>query len=185
MVEVPPSSLTQSTITKIGKRIAYVRIGFGIIWLVDAVLKFEPSFYTGILTIIKSVDAGGPTWLNGWYNFWFSFVGLAPHVFAVLVIILECFIAFSLIFGFGRKITYLIGGIFSFLLWSVAEGFGGLYVSGSTDVGAGIMYVILFALFYVVDTSIPSRFSLDTLLEKHISWWHRVARSSKNQYPEK
>ena len=160
--------LTKAAISHLGKHIAYVRIGFGIIWLLDAILKFNPSFYRGMLDIIRGADTGGPSWLDGWYNLWFGVIGLAPHLFAILVIVFECFIAFSLIFGFSRKISYVLGAVFSFLLWSVAEGFGHFYDSGSTDPGAAIIYVVVFILLYVIDGHIPAQLSIDTFLEKHI-----------------
>lgn len=169
MEDVPTTPVPTALINKLGKGIAIVRIAFGLVWLLDAVLKFDPSFYTGMLDIIKSADAGGPTWLNGWYDFWFTFLGSAPHFFAVVVIVIECLLALALLFGIGRKLTYLLGAVFSFLIWGIAEGFGGPYVSGSTDPGAGIIYILVFGLLYIVDTTaIPTRYSLDALLEKRL-----------------
>jgi hypothetical protein len=45
-------------------------------------------------------------------------------------------VAAALIFGFARKSTYIAAAVFSLLIWSTAEGFGGPYTAGSTDVGA-------------------------------------------------
>lgn len=169
--------VTTTSFNKLGNYIAYVRIAFGLVWLLDALLKFNPSFYNNMLGLIKASDSDGPGWLDGWYNFWFTFLGSAPHFFTMIVIVLECFIAFALLFGFSRKITYFIGIIFSFLLWSVAEGFGGIFVGGETDPNAGIIYTLLFLLFFFVDSGIiPAKLTLDTHLEKHISWWHVLSR---------
>ena len=161
---------------KLGVIIAAIRIGFGCVWLLDAILKFNPSFYSGMLNIVKAADSDGPAWLNGWYNFWFSFLGSAPHVFAVLIIILECFIAFALIFGFSRKTVYVIGIVFSFLLWGVGERFGRLNVSGTTDPNAAVIYIFPFLLLYYIDGFIPAKLALDTVIEKHLSWWHTISR---------
>ena len=64
--------------------------------------------------------------------------------FVYLVATVEALIAAALILGFARKITYVSAAGFSFLIWSTAEGFGGPYTAGSTDVGASIIYVVVF-----------------------------------------
>lgn len=176
MSEVAVSKSDGRLSDKLGVVIAAIRIGFGCVWLLDALLKFNPSFYTGMLGIVKAADSDGPGWLDGWYNFWFSFLGSAPHVFAVLVMILECFIAAALLFGFSRKAVYAIGIVFSFLLWGVGEGFGRLNVSGTTDPNAAVIYIFPFLLLYVIDGVIPGRLALDNVIERQIGWWSSVSR---------
>jgi hypothetical protein len=34
--------------------------------------------------------------------------------------------------------------VFSLLIWSVAEGFGGPHTSGATDIGTSVIYVVVF-----------------------------------------
>jgi uncharacterized membrane protein YphA (DoxX/SURF4 family) len=148
------------------KGLAIVRIAFGVVWLIDAVFKFEPAFYHGILGVVKAADAGEPGWLNPWFHAWYSLIGNAAGLFAVGIIIIESLIALSLLSGIARRTTYIGGAIFSFLIWSVAEGFGGPYVAGSTDIGAGIIYVLLFGLLYVVDTAKVPAYSLVPALAK-------------------
>jgi thiosulfate dehydrogenase [quinone] large subunit len=159
----------------LSKRIAAVRILFGIVWAIDAAFKFEPAFYNGILEQVKASDSGEPRWLNHWFHIWFRIIGSNPHLFAVIIIIAEVLTAISLLFGIARRLNYLLGGVLSFLIWSVAEGFGGPYVSGTTDIGAGIIYVVVFLLLYAADRFVPPSMSLDPFLEKHLSWWHVIA----------
>jgi uncharacterized membrane protein YphA (DoxX/SURF4 family) len=159
----------------ISRRIAAVRILFGIVWVVDAAFKFEPAFYNGILQTTQGADAGEPGWLNHWFNFWYHVISSNPHLFAVIIIIVETLTALSLLLGVARRLNYALGAVLSFLIWSVAEGFGGPYVAGSTDIGAGFIYVIVFLLLYVADSFVPPSWSLDPILEKHISWWHIIA----------
>ena len=75
--------------------------------------------------------------------------------------------------------------MFAFLIWSVAEGFGGPYSSSSTDMGAAVMYVVVFmgllALNYEAG---PSHFSVDHLIEQRGSWWYRVAEVGHRGKPE-
>jgi thiosulfate dehydrogenase [quinone] large subunit len=159
----------------ISKRIAVVRIIFGIIWAIDAAFKFEPAFYRGMLTMVKVADAGEPNWLNAWFKVWYNTLGSNPHLFAIIVTVIETLIALSLLLGIARRLNYALAALFSFFIWSVAEGFGGPYVSGSTDIGAGIIYVVVFLLLYIVDGLIPASWSLDSIISKHIHWWHRIA----------
>jgi hypothetical protein len=60
--------------------------------------------------------------------------------FALLTATTETYLACALIAGFARRVTYTIGFAYGLFVWSVAEGFGGPYVPGtSTDVGAAII----------------------------------------------
>jgi uncharacterized membrane protein YphA (DoxX/SURF4 family) len=166
---------TKINISSLSKRIATVRIAFGVIWAIDAIFKFEPVFYRSLLVMIKATDAGEPHWLNPWFNTWYRIIGANPHLFAVIIIILETLISLSLILGIARRMNYALAAVFSFIIWGVGEAFGGPYVSGSTDVGAGIIYVLLFILLYYVDGVIPASWNLDTNISKRISWWHFIA----------
>lgn len=66
--------------------------------------------------------------------------------------------------------------MFSLLVWAIAEGFGGPYGSGSTDIGTSIIYALFFVgllvLAYYAGTD---RYSVDYHLEQKVSWWWRVA----------
>jgi hypothetical protein len=57
-----------------------------------------------------------------------------------------------------------------------AEGFGGPYTSGASDIGTAIIYAVVFAgLLTLSYYAGPARYSADYYLEKTISWWWRVA----------
>jgi thiosulfate dehydrogenase [quinone] large subunit len=161
----------------VSKRIASVRILFGLVWAIDAAFKFEPAFYRhhALIGYIKSVDVGMPSWLNPWFHFWFHLIGGAPGFYAFTIIVLETLIAISLIFGIARRLIYAIGIPFSFLIWAVGESFGGPYAPGSTDIGAGFLYVVVFMLLYAADGAVKPSWVLDSLIEKYISWWHIIA----------
>jgi hypothetical protein len=74
--------------------------------------------------------------------------------------------------------VYLLGAGYSLLIWVVGEGFGAPYQSGTTDVGAAIIYTFVFACLFLMDRSGPNTYSLDAYLETRVSWWHRVAETS-------
>ena len=153
-----------------------VRVGFGTIWLIDAILKWLPGFRDGYADTIKGAADGQPGWLKPWFNFWINLQEPRATFFAYLVAVVETLIAVALITGFARKLTYGAAIIFSLLIWSTAEGFGGPYTSGASDIGTAIVYALVFAalLAFSYYQGTP-RVSVDYYLEKRIGWWHRVA----------
>jgi uncharacterized membrane protein YphA (DoxX/SURF4 family) len=153
-----------------------LRIAFGVIWAIDAALKWEPEFRQGFTDTLKGAAQGQPGWLHGWFQFWINVVQPRPDLFAYSTAVIETVIALALIFGFARKLTYIGAALFSFMIWATAEGFGGPYSASSTDIGAAVMYVVVFmGLLALNYESGPSRFSVDYLIERRVSWWYRVA----------
>jgi len=70
-------------------------------------------------------------------------------------------------------ITYSVGMVYGFFVWSVAEGFGGPYRPGTTtDVGAAIIYSLLFGALLLFDAG---RYSVDRWIEKRHVAWRKVA----------
>lgn len=55
----------------------------------------------------------------------------------------RCAVVLGLIFGAFTKGAHLGGMAMSLIIWSTAEGFGGPYMPGSTDIGAAIIYFML------------------------------------------
>jgi hypothetical protein len=49
-----------------------LRIGFGVIWLIDAVLKWLPGFKDSYMSTIMGIKAGQPGWLQPWFQFWIN-----------------------------------------------------------------------------------------------------------------
>jgi uncharacterized membrane protein YphA (DoxX/SURF4 family) len=152
------------------------RIGFGVIWLIDAVFKWQSGFAHGFRDMINSAGQGQPSWLHWFYTFTHNVFTPHPYVWAYAIASLETLIGLALVLGFARKTTYMVTALTGLGIWAVAEGFGGPYDSASTDIGAAVMYTVvalgLLALNYEAGRS---RFSVDYLVEQRIPWWHRVA----------
>jgi nitrite reductase (NO-forming) len=173
-----------STQTEVRCRTAWpkdaLRIAFGVIWLIDAVLKWLPGFRSTYMSTIMGIRDGQPGWLKPWFTFWINLQHPRVMFFAYLVAAVETLIALALIFGFARKLTYIAAAGFSLLIWATAEGFGGPYTSGASDVGTAVIYAVVFlgllALNYYAG---PSRLSVDYYLERRISWWWKVAEMRK------
>jgi nitrite reductase (NO-forming) len=153
--------------------VAILRIAFGAIWAVDASLKWQPAFQANFQQMLTDVAKGQPGFLGWWFALWqFVVSGRAP-VFGILTASTETYLALALLTGFARKFTYSLGILYGMFVWSVAEGFGGPYRPGTTtDVGAAIIYSLLFGALLLVDAG---RLSVDALIEKRLFSWRRIA----------
>jgi uncharacterized membrane protein YphA (DoxX/SURF4 family) len=153
-----------------------LRISFGIIWLIDAVLKWLPGFRSGYMDMIMGQADGQPGWLKPWFTFWINLQHPHAIFFAYLVAAVETLIAVAVIAGFARKLTYISAAAFSVLIWATAEGFGGPYTSGASDIGTAVIYAVFFAgLLALMAYAGTARYSVDYYLEQKISWWYKVA----------
>ena len=153
--------------------IAFLRIAFGVIWSVDAALKWQPAFQANFSQIVAGVAQGQPGFLSWWFSIWQVIVSGRAPIFAVLTATTETYLALALIAGFARKFTYAIGIAYGLFVWSVAEGFGGPYVPGTTtDVGAAIIYSLVFWALLLVDAG---RVSVDRLIAARIPAWRRIS----------
>ena len=153
--------------------VAILRIAFGAIWAVDAILKWQPAFQANFQQMLADVAKGQPGFLGWWFGLWqFVVSGRAP-VFGILTSTTETYLALALLTGFARKFTYAAGILYGLFVWSVAEGFGGPYMPGTTtDVGAAIIYSLVFGALLLVDAG---RFSVDRLIERRIRAWRWIA----------
>lgn len=153
--------------------IALLRIAFGVIWAVDASLKWQPAFRANFGQILSSVAQGQPAFLARWFALWHLIVAGRAPIFSVLTAITETYLAVALMFGFARRATYTIGIAYALFVWSVAEGFGGPYTPGTTtDVGAAIIYSLVFSALLIVDAG---RISVDRLIAVRVPAWRRIA----------
>jgi nitrite reductase (NO-forming) len=157
-----------------------LRVSFGVIWLIDAVLKWLPGFRSGYMDTIMGQADGQPGWLKPWFDFWINLQHPQTVFFAWLVAVIETLIALALIAGFARKTTYIAAIAFSLLIWATAEGFGGPYTSGASDIGTAVIYAVVFAALLALSYYAgPSRYSADYYLEKRISWWWKLAETRR------
>lgn len=158
---------------------SFLRIVFGLIWLVDAFFKFQPEFSQNLPDLIREGATSQPNWLNSWFNFWVDATTANPIFWSYLIGLTELGLAFSLIFGFMRKFGYLVGILTSLVIWGVPEGFGGPYGPTSTDIGTGIIYAMVFLLFIMINAMEgPSHYSLDYYIEQKFRFWRIVAEFS-------
>lgn len=159
--------------------LAFWRIGFGVIWLVDAWFKWQPSFVHGFVAYLSgNISAAQPAWVDAWIHFWVQTVKVDPTLFAYLVALGETAISAAFLLGVGVRLFAVLGSALSLIIWSTGEAFGGPYTTGATDIGAAIIYVGGFALLALTQSGyalgLDGRFSLT-------GWSWRRARSAEAQ----
>ena len=174
------SSPAAASPTQIGagprRGVLAVRLLFGVVWAIDAVLKWLPGYRHSFLSQLQGASQGQPGFLHPWFHFWIGLQSHAPALFADLTGVAETSLALVLLFGVARRAGYTVGIVYSLLVWAVGEGFGGPYSSGATDIGAGIIYAILFATLLVFAPSARREpLSLDRRLVTRFAWWRQLA----------
>lgn len=129
------------------RAVALLRVAFGVVWAVDAALKWLPSFAQHtLLDTLEDASAGQPALVRGWIGGWARFLAADPHAFGILLALVETAIAVGLLCGAFTNAVCAVGAALSLVIWSTGEGFGGPYGDGATDVGASVIYVLMFAL---------------------------------------
>ena len=159
--------------------ITLLRISFGFVWLLNGLMKV---FWLGpddITSMIQQASQGQPGWLQPWFSFWTNIISSNPAFMLNGIRVWELTLAFTLLLGFIRKLSYLSGILLSLIIWTVVEGFGGPYGPGSTDIGAAILYPFVFFALLVLEASAGSnRYTLDRLVKQHVRGWSKVADTS-------
>jgi nitrite reductase (NO-forming) len=131
---------------------AGVRIAFGVIWAIDAIFKFLPGFVHG-QTLSKELGAGADVQtpiIHQWIQLWHGAALSAPTAFAVGTGVIEVLIAVAMLLGAFSNFLFIGSAIWSFGIWSAAEGFHLPWSkSGITDLGPSVAYIVAsLVLFY-------------------------------------
>ena len=129
---------------------AGLRVIFGLFWAADAYLKWS-LIAQGIdyRDLISIAAEGQPSTVASWIRFWADIANSTPG-FPYVIAVAETLIAIFIIIGLFTKLTSLAGIVFSFLIWSTAEAFGGVFTQGATDIGTAPLYMAMFAGLIVV-----------------------------------
>jgi hypothetical protein len=132
------------------------RVLFGLLWAFDAFWKWHPYFLQhGVDNLVQS-QKGQPAWIVSYIQFFIDVIQLVgPLTFGIVVAIVETLIALSLLTKKGLDYLLPLGTIYSFVLWTTAEGWGGPYGRGFTgnrgDIwGTAIIYCFIFLYLIVI-----------------------------------
>lgn len=164
-------------------RVRVFSIVFGLVWLIDAILKWLPGFKSQFVMEISMAAQDQPKSLHPWFHFWTTVTKADPHFFVYTVAILETLCAISLLFGFARKLLYAMGIILSIIIWAVGESFGGPYSTGATDIGTAIIYAFVFVALWILEQfSEPyTKWTLDTVIANRWSAWGKIGLWSDSE----
>jgi len=86
-----------------------VRLLFGVIWAVDAFLKWRPGYRQSYISNLQTAAQGQPHWLHGWFHFWIHLQSGAPMFWATVTGIAETGLALVLLLGVIRRLGYTAG----------------------------------------------------------------------------
>lgn len=167
-----------------GGRVACLRVLVGAILAVDASLQFLPGAPPQLAYLLV-VGAGQehPS-LSWWFSYWAGVIAQDPGFWWYGTGVLMAFLAACLILGVARRLAYVVGFFFSLLLWAVPNGFGGPYAAPNTDIGAGLLYAVLFLVLLQIDSvSGPARLAADAALERRWPRWRVVGGASLRRRP--
>ena len=155
---------------------AALRVAFGIIWIVNAAFTWMPGFSSNYAGYLRNAADGQPAWSAWWFNLWIAIVEPHADTFLWLTRIATTLLALALLFGFARRTVYVIGALYSLLIWSTAGGFGGPYTIGASNTGVGLIYVLIFAVLIAINHRAgTSPYSLDYFIELKWPAWSWVA----------
>lgn len=127
------------------------RLLFGFLWAWDTLFKWHPYFLTHFVGYLSGAESGQPAWIAAYLQGWITIIAfIGPVVFAVIAALVEAAIAFSLLSGRLLRVFLPIGLIYSLMVWTTAEGFGGPYSPGQTGMpgnmfGNAVIYALIFA----------------------------------------
>lgn len=153
--------------------LTFVRVFFGLIWAINAWFKWQPAFLQNFTGYLSDAAQGQPPAVLAWINFWQGIVQVNPTIFAVVVALSETALAISLIFGLFSNVGYVGGILLVLMIWSGPEGFGGPYGPGATDLGAGIIYVPVFAALFLASAGLYG--GVDRWLTPRLGRWGFLA----------
>ena len=153
--------------------IGVLRIAFGIVWAIDASFKWAPDFIIGFSGTLNGALDGQPAWVQAWIKLWSNIVSVDPHVFAHMVAVGETALAAALILGAFSNLSYIGGTLLALVIWTTAEGFGDIFKKESMDVGAAIIYVIVFAGLYLSQAGLA--LGVDRWLTPKLGRWGWIA----------
>ncbi len=170
------------TVTR-AKGIGVLRILFGLVWAVDAWFKWQPDFINKFMDYLTDAQEGQPAAVQAWINLWMNIVKVDPRAVGYLVALGETAIALGLILGLLSNVTNIGGLLLSVVIWSTAEGFGGPYQPGSTDIGSAIIYALVFVGLFLTNAGLY--WGLDARLTPALGRWGFLASGSLADVPER
>src|SRR5438445_11739361 len=119
-----------------------IRIAFGVIWLIDGVLEWQPADFHNFLQLITAMSQGQPAPLGAVISAGQAVVAINPTLANGLLAALETAVGLSLISNTLSRWALRISVLLAALIWVFGQGLGMVFMAGSTDVQSGPLYVL-------------------------------------------
>ena len=122
---------------------ASVRIAFGVIWLIDGVLEWQPADFHNFLQLITAMSQGQPAPLAAVISAGQVVAAVNPILANALLAALETAIGLSLITNVLSRWALRISLVLAFMIWVFGQGLGMVFMPGATDIQSGPLYVLV------------------------------------------
>lgn len=131
-----------------------LRIGFGVLWLVDGILQAQPGMAIGLPSkVIEPTAASSPAWVQNvvnWGGTSWSFHPMQAGAAAVWIQVGIGIWMLTAVRGLPSRLSGLAGVGWGLIVWVFGESFGGIFAPGLTWLfgapGAAAAYVVAGAL---------------------------------------
>ena len=127
----------------------YLRFAFGLIWLVDGILQFQPAMPLGLASrVVQPMAVGTPSWLHSWM---LSGVGIwnnHPIALAVGTAWIQVGLGIALLVSNGvvGRLAAAASVGWAAMIWLIGNGAGGVFQSTGSFLfgwpGATLFYVV-------------------------------------------
>jgi cytochrome oxidase Cu insertion factor (SCO1/SenC/PrrC family) len=146
----------------------FLRIGFGLIWLFDGILQFQPSMPLGLAdVVVKPTIAGAPSFLHSLILSAVNLWNAHPISLATGTAWIQVGIGIALIVSNGAigRFAAVVAAGWGSLIWLIGNGAGGAFAKGASILfgwpGATLFYVAA-----AVWLALPPRY-----FQEHFSKW--------------
>jgi cytochrome oxidase Cu insertion factor (SCO1/SenC/PrrC family) len=142
-----------------------LRVGFGLLWILDAVLQAQPAMAAGLPSqVLQPHAAGSPAWVQhmvAWAGTGWSY---HPVQMAAAVVWIEAAIGIWMVASgpaAWSRVGGLVGAGWALVVWVFGESFGGVFAPGLTWLagapGAALLYLVAGGLIALPERTWPSR----------------------------
>jgi len=124
-------------------------IALGVLWVIDGILQFKPTMFTPafIQQVILPNAVSQPLWISAPILWAAGIAGAHIAAWNALFAALQTLLGVALILRFKTRLTLVGTFLWSFIVWWVGEGFGGLLTGGALLAtgapGAIVFYVLV------------------------------------------
>jgi len=120
-----------------------VRIAFGVIWLIDGALEWQPADFHNFSQLILAASQGQPAPLAAVISAGQAVVAINPILANTLLAALETAIGVSLISNRLSRWALGVSALLAAMIWVFGQGLGMVFMPGATDIQSGPLYVLV------------------------------------------